>query len=298
MPPVRAGKRELVRERGLIAGVVLIVVLVGLLNLEGPLSARMKASLREVVAPLQEAVFSGARSVSEAVRAVRAFGELVEQNEAMSAELVALRNEVLTLQALERENIDLRRQLLYARRSERTLVSCPVIARDVSGWWQTVRLGKGYLDGVEADMAVITPEGLVGRTIAVSPRTADVLLVSDPSCRISVEIGRSEAFGIYAGRGPTDEGRAVGILEFVSRNADVREEDEVVTSGLGGVFPKGLLVGHVRSVEADASGLAQSASVLAAAGVVGLTQVFVVVEERDPVGERLLERSREGGAPR
>jgi rod shape-determining protein MreC len=274
------------------------VALVVLLNLEGPLSARMKASLREVVAPLQEAVFSGTRKVSEATRAVRAFGDLVKQNEAMSAELVELRNEVLTLKGLEQENIDLRQQMLYARQAERRLVSCPVIARDVSGWWQTVRLGKGYLDGVEAEMAVITPEGLVGKTMDVSPRTADVLLISDPSCKVSVEIGRIEAFGIFSGRGPTEEGRATGLLEFISKNADVREEDEIVTSGLGGVFPKGLLVGHVRLVEPDSSGLSQSASVLAAAQVIGLTQVFVVVEERDRVGELLLERSRDGEALR
>lgn len=297
MCPHPGRKRESVKERGFIVWFVLIVVLVLLLNLEGPHSARMKASLRELVAPLQEAVFSGTRKVSETTQAVREFGDLVKQNELMSAELVALRNEVLTLKGLEQDNIDLRRQLLYARQSERSLVSCPVIARDVSGWWQTVRLGKGYLDGVEAGMAVITPDGLVGKTVAVSPRTADVLLISDPSCKVSCEIARTEAFGVFAGRGPTDDGRATGILEFVSKNADVDEGDELATSGLGGVFPRGLLVGQVRSVRPDASGLSQSAEVLVAAEVIGLTQVFVVVEERDEVGELLLERSREGVDP-
>ena len=284
------------RERGFILWFVLIAVLVVLLNLEGPFSVRMKSSLRELVAPLQEAVSLGTRKVSEAIQAVKAFGEQVELNERMQEDLVKLRNEVLTLQGLEKENIELREQLLYGRRSDRDLVSCEIIARDVSGWWQTVRLGKGYLEGIQPGMAVITPDGLVGKTIDVSPRTTDVLLISDSSCRVSVHIGRIGAFGVFMGGGSTDLGDATGSIDFISKNADVRVGDKVVTSGLGGVFPKGLLVGEVTYVEKDRSGLSQTAGVVAKADIVGLTHVFVVVEERDRINELLMERGNLGRA--
>ena len=285
------------RERGFILWFAVLAALVTLLNLEGPLSRSLKMLLREGVAPLQEGVAGGVRRVSGAFRAVRDVGERMEQKERMESELVELRNEVLTLKALEQENIRLREQLLYRRRAERRLVPCEVIARDVSGWWQTVQLGQGYLDEIEAKMAVITPDGLVGRTIDSTPRTADVLLISDPSCRVSVQVVRSGTFGILSGLGAPVRGRVVCRLGFLNRNAAVREGDEVVTSGLGGVFPQGLLVGHIESVQRDESGLYQQAQVLVRADVAGLTHVFVVVDEKDEVEALLMRRAEEQERP-
>ncbi len=291
---VFAGSTEqLVRERGFILWFVLIVVLVLLLNLQGGLSERVKSALREATAPIQKMIFSSSRSVSSSYDSVRKLGELVEQNNVMSAELVELRNEVLTLSGLEKENIQLREQLRYAAGSDRALVSCEVLARDVSGWWQTLRLGKGYLSGVDTGLAVITPDGLVGKTIDSTPRTADVLLITDPSCKVSIRLPRTGTFGILSGEGPSRRGEAICRLEFLNRSAEIESGDEVVTSGLGGVFPAGILVGHVETVAPGPSGLSQQAEVRARAKIGGLTQVFVAVEERDGVEELLLRRSLE-----
>ena len=98
------------------------------------------------------------------------------------------------------------------------------------------------------------------------------------------------------GGGSTDLGDATCSIDFISKNADVRVGDKVVTSGLGGVFPKGLLVGEVTYAEKDRSGLSQTAGVMAKADIVGLTHVFVVVEERDRINELLMERGNLGRA--
>jgi rod shape-determining protein MreC len=183
--------------------------------------------------------------------------------------------------------------LRYRNRSGRNLIPCEVIARDMTGWWISLRLGKGFLDGLDKDLAVITPDGLIGRTIEVTPRTADVLLVSDHSCQVSVELVRTGTFGILTGQGRHPRGQALCRVDFLNKNAEIRPGDEVLTSGLGGVFPKGLLIGHVQRVETNPAGLSKRAHVLTQARLGGLTYVFVVQEEVDPAESLLIRRAQE-----
>lgn len=281
------------RVRGFIVWLLVIVSLVGILSLGDGTSGRLKSIVREAFAPVQHLVAGGVRSTRENITAVRNIGDVMAQNERLEAELVQLRNDVLTLKSLEQENIQLRDQLLYEDRSDRELVSCEVIARDVTGWWQTVRLGKGYLSNIDKDMAVITPEGLIGKTVESTPKTADVLLVSDPNCRVSVQIARTGTYGVLSGLGVPEGGRVVCRMSFISKRAKIRQGDTVVTSGLGGIFPQGLMVGYVESVALDAIGLAQQARVIVRSELSALTHAFVVVEAEDPVDELLRRRAAE-----
>lgn len=281
-------------ERGVIGWLVLLVGMVVLLNLQGGLSDQVKSGMREGLAPLQAMLSGWSHAARDSVRGVRGLADLAAQNRDLSAELGTLRNRVQTLEALEGENLRLREQLNYAARTERTLASCEVIARDVSGWWRTVRLGKGYLDGIEADMAAITPDGLVGRTVYSTPRTADVVLITDPSCKVSVRLPRTGTNGILSGvwkrEGPD---RAFCRLEFLNKNSLIEPGDEVETSGLGGVFPAGLTVGTIEDVKRDGTGLGQTARVRIRADVGDLIHVFVVVEKRDPLEDLLMQRAEE-----
>lgn len=265
------------RERGIVTWLVLAAVLLALLNLPGPVSRRTKSALRDAVAPLQELATRSWRKLVEGARTVRGFGGLVRQHQAMSAELIHLRNRVQELRSLEWENQELRRQLDYGRSAERHLVPCEVIARDMTGWWHTLRLNKGTDHGIGPDMAVVTQDGLIGRTIEASPRTADVLLISDPLCRVSARIAPAGAFGIVEGTGPSPAGQAICRMQFINRNQPLQPGSPVVTAGLGGVFPPGLLIGYVEKVEVDEGGLYQRASVVAQADVGAATYVFVVL---------------------
>lgn len=270
--------------------VVLAAALLAVLNLPQDVSGQAKAVVREGVAPLQGAVSGVGRFFRESFRSIRGIGDLVSENRKMAEELVLLRNEVRDLRALEKENEALREQLQFAIRFGRNLIPCEVIARDITGWWQTIRLGKGTFDGVAPDMGVITSEGLAGRTVDVSSRTCDVLLISDPSCKVSAQIVRTGAFGIVAGRGVSGGGRVACEMRFINKNLPVLPGDEVVTSGLGGIFPKGLLIGYVEKVYTDESGLYQRADVLPKADLGAISYVFVVSEQRNPVEEYLRRR--------
>jgi rod shape-determining protein MreC len=282
------------RERSIVLWVIVGAVLLAVLNLPNNVSRRTKAALRESIAPLQNAVSGFGRKVRESFRSVRGIGDAISENRKMAAELVRLRNEVRDLQALERENAQLRTQLQFLRGSERRLVPCEVIARDITGWWQTVRLGKGTGDGVGPNMAVVSSDGLAGRTVDVSSRTSDVLLISDPSCKVSAQIARTGAFGVLEGTGPSVSGHAVCRMKFINRNIPVLAGDEVVTSGLGGIFPRGLLIGYVEKVFTDESGLFQQADVIPKADLGMLTYAFVVAEQANPVDEYLKRRAPAG----
>lgn len=282
------------KDRGFLTWVILGVVLVVLLNLPASISGRAKAAVREGLSPLQHALSGALVRLREAVSVLRGLGGILRENQEMKAELIRLRNRMRELKELERENIELREQLQFLRSAERQLVPCEVIARDISGWWQTVRLSRGRADGIEPGRAVVTPEGLVGRTMDVSEHTCDVLLISDPSCRVSARIARTGTFGVVTGAGVSWTGRAVCRMDFLNKNEPVQPGDEVVTSGLGGVFPKNLLVGYVERVHRDAAGLYQYADVLPKADLGALTYVFVVLEEEDLLAKAW--RERRGGA--
>jgi rod shape-determining protein MreC len=152
-----------------------------------------------------------------------------------------------------------------------------IYARGASSWFKTVLINKGEGDGIAKDMAVATSEGVVGRVIEVSPGTAKVLLLIDPNSAVDVVIQRSRAQGIMEGK--IDE---VCILKYVQKNEDVQVGDTVVTSGLGGVFPKGLVVGTVSQVDRKRPGIFQYIEVNPSVDLSKLEEVLVLGEGSKP----------------
>ena len=255
--------------------------MLAMLNLPDAASRRVKGAVRDGISPLQAGLRGGVRGTRDVVRYVRGLGDLALENRALSEEIVYLRGEMRMAHELERDNQMLRDLLGFVQRFPNKLISCEVIGRDSTGWWQTVRLDKGAAAGVAEGRAVLTTEGLIGRTTAVSDRTADVLLLSDPSCKVAVRLKRSGEFGVAEGQGAVPGQPPAVRADYLPKTADVQQGDEVVTSGLGGLFPKGLPVGRVAEVALDASGLYQTALIELAADLGKLEYAFVAATEKD-----------------
>jgi len=258
----------------LLIGVIVLIAF----RLPVPVRQSLKNGTRDLLAPLQELTASYTGRFREAGNAIRARGTLPQRNRELQEEVIRLRNRVTELETLREENFELRQQLGFQARSEWRLAAGMVIARDISGWWQTVRILRP--DGLERDRerAVITSDGLVGRLIRVSDRTADVLLISDPGCRVAVQIGSSQAHGILRGQGLSWNGEILCAVEFIDKNRKLNPGDAVVTSGLGGVFPKGVPVGVLEDIHLNENGLHQSATVRPHADLGRLDVLFVVRE--------------------
>ncbi|MGG6266608.1 rod shape-determining protein MreC [Leptolyngbya sp. AN03gr2] len=145
---------------------------------------------------------------------------------------------------LESKNQKLEELLGLARSKKVEGIPAPVIGRSADHWWQQVTLGRGSNNGVQEGAVVMSPGGLVGRVTQTTPSTSRVLLLSDPSSRVGVAISRSRFMGYL--RGKTGN-RAV--MEFFEKVPDVRKDDIVTTSSFSQLYPAGIPIGRVESVD-------------------------------------------------
>ncbi len=152
-----------------------------------------------------------------------------------------------------------------------TMVAAQVVGRDTGNWYQTIILNKGQSDGIEPDMGVITPAGVVGRVVKVTAATSVVLLVTDPNNAIAGLIQRTRDEGIV-------EGTANGMahLKYIPLLSSVRPGDRVVTSGLVGGFPRGLAIGTISKIDKEEGALFQSAELTPEVDVNHVEEVLVI----------------------
>jgi len=164
------------------------------------------------------------------------------ENRRLTSELGALRLENQITNELLSENERLREALGFKKLNPTSSVTAQVIGRDSAPSSSTVTVNKGSLAGIDRDLAVITPDGVVGKVQAVLPGTARVQLLTDPGSTIAVRVQRNREEGLLEGK--LDR----CALKYVSFYIDVQEGDLLVTSGLDGIYPKGLPVAMVTKV--------------------------------------------------
>ncbi len=199
------------------------------------------------------------------------------ENERLRKRILELEEERNLLLEAEATNRRLRELLEF--RSELPLgsITAGVMGRSASSWFRSMLLNRGSSDGIQKAMAVVTPLGVVGQVVAVNPSSAKVLLLTDSNSGVDVVVQRSRARGIVSGS--LDEGP---IMKYVKRSEDVEEGDRLITSGLDGVFPKGLLVATVHKVRKKSFGLFQFVGVTPAVDPSRIEEVLVVKGEGAP----------------
>jgi rod shape-determining protein MreC len=149
---------------------------------------------------------------------------------------------------LESQNQKLKELLDYGKTQKQQGIVAPVVGRSADHWWQQVTLGRGSQEGIKVGFVVMGPGGLVGRVISVTQNTSRVLLISDSTSKVGAVISRSRSMGFMRGQGSN---RAV--LQFFDKVPDVRRGDVVSTSPVSQLFPSGLPLGRVESVNLDKS---------------------------------------------
>lgn len=187
--------------------------------------------------------------------------------------------------SIESENIELRRQLDKLKEElniDYTLVdyeylNATVVSRNVGFWYNTITIDKGSYNGVEKDMVVINSKGLIGRIIRTSAFTSDIRLIttSDTNNKISVHIsnGDNNLYGLINNYNYSDN---LLEVEGISNTKDVTIGDYVYTSGLGGIFPSGILIGTVSEISTDSYDLAKIIKVVPSADFTDINYVSVL----------------------
>ena len=155
-----------------------------------------------------------------------------------------------------------------------------VIARDPGPLSTTMTIDRGSRDGVTRGMAVVAPEGVVGRVVEVSYTVSRVALLTDHNSGVDAIVHRSRARGVVQGGSDGD-----CYMKYLNRDADVKVGDHVLTSGLDGVFPKGMTIGEVVEVGRRHRGLLQSATVTPSAALDRVEEVMLVAPTAPASGE-------------
>lgn len=262
--------------------VIVAVFLVGIMayaGANGRLTAAPQELLSVVLTPLQKvtsALSGGAASVWEKYTSI---DDVMDRNEQLEAENAELRQQMVDYDRIKAEN-DAYKALarIQDTNSETTYVSAFVIGRDPLDEFGGFTLDQGSTDGVAVNDAIISDRGyLLGVVVEVDATSCKVMTSLHPSFNAAGVISRTRENGIITGSADyAADGQCV--LTNLDRATEARKGDQVITTGLGGVFPANLLVGTVQEVVPEQSGKSSSAVILPGADPRTVKHVFIVTE--------------------
>ncbi len=267
-----AVKRKFIQTTFFRAAVIFSVLWI--LVIYGPewIVAPVRTSVMTVTLPLQKIFSVMAFEIRDTLGFFSSIGDLKSENERLEKERLRLFVEHSQYVSVSKENEELRRQIGLLPREQFSLKSAEVVGRDISGLGNWISIDQGSLDGIQTGMPVIVDAGvLVGTVAEVFPSSARVMLLSNPESLISGIALDTDAQGIVKGE------HGLGLLyDMVSQEDVLKVGDTVMTSGLGGDVPSGLLIGTIQETRFANDRLFQQASLIAPVKFDHLRYVFVI----------------------
>lgn len=264
------------RQNQIALGILLLLVFV-LLNLPGQTVAQLKLALSSLFLPL----FRLEEATGQVVEAV---GDQITPRRVLLQQLAEARhrNRVLEFQLNQyreaaRQNLIFRRLLDYPPRKSWNLKAAPVVGVDPKYWWRTLHIGIGREEGVRPDCVVLTPNGLVGKVQEVYVGHSLVVLLGDPKCQVSAMVRETGESGILQPASNVWMDPLLVDLLYLPNMPRFSPGQWVVTSGKGGVFPKGIPIGKIVGSESVDYGLYSKATVRLAVNFNRLEQVWVIM---------------------
>jgi rod shape-determining protein MreC len=264
------------RYRGVIIGGGLALLALGFLSSGNEGSGLVGRSVGLLGAPVQVLVRGVVDGLGGFVDRYVFLAGAAQEASRLRREVADLKRELLAVEEEALENRRLKNLLRFKKSSELQLLPARVVGWSASAWFHTLVLDKGSTDGVSLDSPVLTPAGVIGRIYEISPAACRVLLITDSNSAIDAIVQRTRAKVLIEGRlGPTCR------VLYLARGDDAAPGDRVITSGLGGVFPKGLLLGEITHVEAPPGDVFQTAELRPSADFSRLEEVFVGIREHE-----------------
>jgi rod shape-determining protein MreC len=260
--------------------IVLVAVNVILLTIAGmqpqPPSGLGKGALM-IVSPFQKHLSGLVRSVKEIWNQYFFLVSTAEENLQLKKALGQSLQRLNRCSETQLANDRLRHLLGFEAPSARPMIAAQVVGKDPSPWSKTVIVDKGSNNNVRPGAPVVVPEGIVGVIVEASPQYAKVLLLIDPNSAVDALVQRTRARGIVKGGGA-----GYCVFDYVLRKHEISVGDTVVSSGLDGVFPKGLRVGRISEIVRLNAGIFQRVSVTPTVDFEILEEVFIISESTAP----------------
>jgi len=255
-------------------GAVVFVAIV-LLSLPTRATARLKLAVGSWFLPLFGLAGAAQQLPADLADSLLPRRELLKQVDTLRRENQLLRSQSVQSTAIARENDQLRALFNWQRQSPWKLKLANVVMRDPANWWRTVQIDLGSRDGVRENLPVITAAGLVGRVSSVSLTRSQIVLLGDPNCHVSALVeNAARDMGVLIAGGTLDT--SLVELTYLASSANLKPGQSVITSGLGGVFPKGIPIGQIVDARSVEYGLYTDARVKLNATLGSLEQVWVL----------------------
>jgi rod shape-determining protein MreC len=255
-------------------GAVVFVAIV-LLSLPTRATARLKLAVGSWFLPLFGLANASQQLPADLADSVLPRRELLQQIDTLRRENQQLKSQAVQGAAMARENDQLRNLLGWQRQVPWRLKLANVVMRDPANWWRTIQIDLGSRDGIQTNQPVLTTDGLVGRVSSVSFVSSQIVLIGDPNCRVSAVVeNATHDMGVLTAGGPLDT--SLVQLSYLASSANLKPGQNVLTSGLGGVFPKGIPIGKIVDAQSIEYGLATEARVKLNANLGALEQVWVL----------------------
>lgn len=228
----------------------------------------------EIIGPLQTAITKVTNYTGSIWENYIALVHVRQENEQLRLELQQYKAANIEYREARATNMRLQKLLELKESLPPPTLTAEIIGQDPSLWFRTLTINRGSSDGVQKGMPVVTVEGVVGQVLTSSPNYSKVLLATDPNSAIDVLTQRTRVQGIVKGLG-----RDAYALNYVLKSALVDEGDFILTSGLGGVFPKGLIVGTVSKVKKTRRGMFQEIEVKPAVDFTQLEHLIIIMKK-------------------
>jgi rod shape-determining protein MreC len=264
-----------------IALVLVIMLVVVLFKLPSQSVAKFKLAISGLFLPLFGLAGSTHELASKTSNTLTSRSELLRQNEQLRRENQELQFRLQITDGAGRENAHLRDLIGWQKQSHWNLKLARVIARDPANWWRSLQIDIGSRDGVRANLAVLTTNGLVGRIQAVGDTRSQVILLGDPSLRVAALIKTNRETGVIMSSSSNPQENNMVDLAFLSGNSAARPGQIVITSGHGGFFSKDIPIGEVVDFRSKDYGLTTEARVKLFANLNSLEDVWVMLPESE-----------------
>ncbi len=240
----------------------------------------------EMLAPLQRAYHKGMTGIGDVARNYIFLLHVREENDNLRKAVVELERKNAELAEAAIANERLRKFLDFKEKMPKPMIPAELIGEDASSWFRTITIDKGGIDGVRKGMVVVAANGLVGHIIKTSRNYSKVLLITDYNSSVDAVCQNSRARGIVQGKVEACD------LKYVSRRDEVSQGERVMTSGMGGRFPKGLVIGSVTRVDRNSYGFFQKVEVTPAVDFKKLEEVFVILETNSLLDQESVREAR------
>jgi len=242
-------------------------------SIEEGKSTLAESLFSSITMPVKRTVNNLATGISSFLSSFRPSEELIKENKKLKNQVNELKKENETLKEALEENKRLKKLLEFRNELDiAPLTTAQIVGREPDSWFQAVTIGKGSKNEITKNMVVLNNEGLIGRVMVVSPYSSKVMLITDGGSYVPALVRENRVSGIVYGTGNRCE------MKYISIEAEIKTGDTVVTSGLGQIFPRGIVIGTVDKVYPSPNKLFQRAEIEPSVQFESLEDVIIIVK--------------------